>query len=391
MALDPSYFFYSEGTISLTNGSDIATGEFVAWDPAVLPFDFVFPNDGLAGMSVIEEVLAMDQIRLAKPWTGPTLTDVPYFMVRWTRHTDPRVYAVRVSDYLARLKAIPENLEEVAGEINADRQAIDAAMVLLSQIQTNVDADRQAAEAAAGTALGSASAAAESAVTAQEWAEAASSGVLPDNGVTNAKLADMATATIKGRVATGTGDPQDLTAAQARAVLGMEFKKAYPIDVASDVPLIVIDVPSDANLVRVSGFMMGAQDQVDLWARFSLDGSTYISQANGYWRNAILGLGTSSAPSLSYSTETGLTYAQLLTTLSNNANFPALLEALFNVGSAATTPSVQALGNGVVSGIGTRMAITNSRLYTIGRVQRIGIFASAGNIKAGSKLFVEII
>ncbi|MFN4201890.1 MAG: hypothetical protein ACK4GM_02395 [Tabrizicola sp.] len=37
--------------------------------------------------------------------------------------------------------------------------------------------------------------------------------------VTNAKLADMATATIKGRASAGTGDPEDLTAAQATALL----------------------------------------------------------------------------------------------------------------------------------------------------------------------------
>lgn len=220
MALDPSYFFYSDGTISLTNGSDIATGNFTAWDPAVLPFDFVFPNDGLAGMSVIEEVLAMDQIRLAKPWTGPTLTDVPYFMVRWVRHTDPRVYAVRVSDYLTRLKAIPENIGEIAADINADADTVAAAMSTLAQIEANVDADRQAAQNASGAAQGSASAAAGSATTAQQWAEAASSGVLPNNSVTNAKLADMTTGRIKGRVTGGVGDPEDLTASQVMTMLG---------------------------------------------------------------------------------------------------------------------------------------------------------------------------
>jgi hypothetical protein len=41
-----------------------------------------------------------------------------------------------------------------------------------------------------------------------------------DNGVvTNAKLADVATATIKGRTTAGTGSPEDLTSAQATALL----------------------------------------------------------------------------------------------------------------------------------------------------------------------------
>lgn len=42
---------------------------------------------------------------------------------------------------------------------------------------------------------------------------------LADGSVTNATLADMATQSIKGRTTAGTGDPEDLTAAQAAAVL----------------------------------------------------------------------------------------------------------------------------------------------------------------------------
>lgn len=40
-----------------------------------------------------------------------------------------------------------------------------------------------------------------------------------NDSVTNAKLANMATATIKGRTTAGTGDPEDLTPAQARTVI----------------------------------------------------------------------------------------------------------------------------------------------------------------------------
>jgi Collagen triple helix repeat (20 copies) len=40
-----------------------------------------------------------------------------------------------------------------------------------------------------------------------------------DNGVTNVKLADMATARIKGRVTAATGDPEDLTGTQATTLL----------------------------------------------------------------------------------------------------------------------------------------------------------------------------
>lgn len=44
---------------------------------------------------------------------------------------------------------------------------------------------------------------------------------IANNVVTNAKLAHMATSTIKGRTTAGTGDPEDLSASQARTVLGL--------------------------------------------------------------------------------------------------------------------------------------------------------------------------
>jgi len=43
-----------------------------------------------------------------------------------------------------------------------------------------------------------------------------------DNTITNVKLADMAQNTIKGRSSSGTGDPEDLTAAQVRTIINVE-------------------------------------------------------------------------------------------------------------------------------------------------------------------------
>ena len=47
-------------------------------------------------------------------------------------------------------------------------------------------------------------------------------GGIANDAVTNALLANVATATFKGRTTAGTGDPEDLTVAQAKALLAMQ-------------------------------------------------------------------------------------------------------------------------------------------------------------------------
>jgi hypothetical protein len=50
---------------------------------------------------------------------------------------------------------------------------------------------------------------------------------LANNAATNTKIADMAEATIKGRVSAGTGDPQDLTVAQVKTMLAYTAADLY--------------------------------------------------------------------------------------------------------------------------------------------------------------------
>lgn len=53
---------------------------------------------------------------------------------------------------------------------------------------------------------------------------------IANNAVSNAKLADMAEARVKGRSSgSGTGDPEDLTAAQLRTILGLEATRRWAL------------------------------------------------------------------------------------------------------------------------------------------------------------------
>lgn len=389
MALDPSYFFYSDGTITLTNGSDIATGNFTAWDPAVLPFDFVFPNDGTAGMSVIEEVLGMDQIRLAKPWTGPTLTDVPYFMVRWTRHTDPRIYAVRVSDYLARLKAIPDNIEEVAGEINADRQAVEAAMTALAAIEAAVDADRQAAETAAGTATGAASAAAASADEAEAWAQAASSTVLPDDSVTNVKLANMAVNTIKGRATAGTGDPEDLTPAQARSVIGVPWTTTVA-SLTSPVAAVDLAAPAGSTLAKFKALIPN-DNATQIAMRVSVDGgASYISTNSNYGYGSVTH--DTNAGVVAYG-NTGPGTSWPLNQASATTSIPILIEGEIDLGGPSKRARLGARSSSYDGSVGSRLTQTSGFAFNSsgfgGTITNIRFMPTSGNMPAGTLIVVE--
>lgn len=51
------------------------------------------------------------------------------------------------------------------------------------------------------------------------WVQVSGAGSLANDSITNSLLANMATQTIKGRTTAGSGDPEDLTATQATAIL----------------------------------------------------------------------------------------------------------------------------------------------------------------------------
>lgn len=76
---------YTAGTISLTNGSDIVTGDGTFWLAVALRGDTIWVADRSL---LVKEVLADDQIKLAAPWGGDTVADLPYALTysSWLRY-----------------------------------------------------------------------------------------------------------------------------------------------------------------------------------------------------------------------------------------------------------------------------------------------------------------
>lgn len=127
----------------------------------------------------------------------------------------------------------------------------------------------------------------------------ANGSAIADDSVTNAKLANMSNARIKGRIAAGTGDPEDLTAAQVKSILAYasgditDFNEAVDDRVAALlVPGtnigIVYDDMSNTLTISASGSGGGGLVDGDYGDVTVSGGSTAITIDNGVVTNAKL-------------------------------------------------------------------------------------------------------
>lgn len=73
---------------------------------------------------------------------------------------------------------------------------------------------------------------------------------IANDAVTNAKLANMATSTIKGRSTAGSGDPEDLTGSQVRAIAGAAVAVTNTAGAIGEWKLVV---PAGVDLVMPTG------------------------------------------------------------------------------------------------------------------------------------------
>lgn len=105
-----------------------------------------------------------------------------------------------------------------------------------------------------------------------------------DGSITNAKLADVPTATIKGRVTAGTGDPEDLTRSQVAQLLGgWEIISTQAGGGATAIEWLNLSAYRTLWLI----ISIAPSSTAPLAIRHSkTNGSSYLSGASEYHRNA---------------------------------------------------------------------------------------------------------
>ena len=95
---------------------------------------------------------------------------------------------------------------------------------------------------------------------------------IANNSVTNAKLTDVATQTIKGRTTAATGDPEDLTATQVRAIINVE-DGATADQTKVDIDALNIAANTAATLETARNIALSG----DVTGSASFDGSANIN------------------------------------------------------------------------------------------------------------------
>jgi hypothetical protein len=117
---------------------------------------------------------------------------------------------------------------------------------------------------------------------------------IANDAVTNAKAANMAVNTIKGRITAGTGDPEDLTGSQVRTVIGLSTTDT-PIFAGVTCENGFLGINSSAPAITISGGVITATDsfhQVDTEASAATDD---LDTINGFASGRILVLRTVNA------------------------------------------------------------------------------------------------
>lgn len=111
--------------------------------------------------------------------------------------------------------------------------------------------------------------------------------------IANSDLASVATSTLKGRVAAGSGTPSDLTVAQVRTLIGQPEIVLQRSTIASGGTSIVLNNLGNYRFIEARGWIAPISAGAPIGLRMSTDGgATWISTSTSYRRMGIGVYGT---------------------------------------------------------------------------------------------------
>lgn len=215
---------------------------------------------------------------------------------------------------------LTKRLNGAVGELEVDDAPADA-QYIVGAASSGLSAERVATNSTSNTwnlATPGQAAVERAALTGDVTASANSNATtIANDAVTNPKLANMAQATIKGRaVGAGTGDPTDLTATQATAILDAftsALKGLVPAsgggtttflraDATFAAPTRIVNAVAQGTVSAAATLdislgsadmyeidlinLLPATDAQELWARFSQSGSFLAGAADYSWGRA---------------------------------------------------------------------------------------------------------
>ena len=257
-------------------------------------------------------------------------------------------------------------------ETNAEAAAASASSS--SSQAASYASSAQSSASSASTSASSASSSA-SAAAASAAAAAASAANPADDSVTNAKLANMATQTIKGRTTAGTGDPEDLTAAQATALLDGVVGDSGAGGTKGLVPAPAAGDAASAKFLKADGTWqapagVGTVTSVGLTVPplFSVSGSPVTSAGT---------LAVTGGPTASYD----LVNASFTATVAGNALTLTLKDAAGNSPSATSPVYVGFRNSTLTTGTFTQVAVTSA---TAGATITVPSGATLGSRSGGT-------
>ena len=187
---------------------------------------------------------AAQQVKLGGIATGATANSSDATLLARANHTGTQA-ASTISDFSTATDA------RITAAIGTTVQAYDGDLTAIAALSTNgfakrtgantwvIDANTYITGNQTVTLSGDATGSGTTAITV----------TLANSAVTNAKMADMATATVKGRNTAGTGAPEDVTMSQLRALININFT-----DVAGTIALAQIpaNLITNAKLAQIA-------------------------------------------------------------------------------------------------------------------------------------------